>query len=225
MCELSLRPGVAFVLACVLFCGVASAQESEFSISGGYSHLYGLHGGDLFHNADGAYVDGDFAWHVPGPLEPLLVGFGVSGSGYWDDHHAGFSGSDYYGGGYVYSYYGDDRLYSDVGFFELEPRVALSLWSTQLPGLYLKPRIGAGLLIDSYGIDQLYNGGTDNAYIDTHYHTGAAFELHPSLQAGYTWGPGAVGGEISYMPAWGDFGRLGNSEQELRLGVFYTFRF
>jgi hypothetical protein len=227
MCGMNFRPGVgwvaAFILTLLLLSPHALAQENEFSLSGGYAHLYGAHGGGLFHNQDGSYLDGDLAWHVPDPQFPLLLGVGVSGSGYFDRHDSGFgndNSDDYY-----FGYGGDDHLYSDVGLFEIEPRIAVSLWSTLVPGLYLKPRLGAGLLVDSYSIDQAYSTGANTGYIDTRYHTGVAFELHPALQAGYAWGPGAAGGEISYMPAWGDFGRLGNKAQELRLGVFYTFRF
>jgi hypothetical protein len=213
-------PALLGLLALLVLSDAATAQEQEFGISAGYAHLYGAHGGGLFHDADGSYIDGDFAWHVPDAGFPLLVGFGVSGSGYFDQHDSGLSYYDDYG-----YYDGDANLYSNVGLFELEPRVGIALWSTLVPGLYLKPRLGAGLLIDSYAIDQAYITSSTTGYIDTHYHTGAAFELHPALQAGYTWGPGAAGGEISYMPAWGDFGRLGHSAAELRLGVFYTFRF
>jgi len=80
------------------------------------------------------------------------------------------------------------------------------------------------LLINSYSIDNVSQSAT-SVHFSTEDHTGIAFEIRPAVQAGYSWGPGEVGAEISYMSAWGDFGDLGNKAQEFRAGAFYTVKF
>lgn len=194
----------------------ARGQVVDLSISGGYSHAFGTHD-SLFHATDGGYVDADFGWKLPAPA-PITLGFGLTGSGYYDSHQI------YPGAGDSYNYYYDNNLYSDVGFFEFEPRISVTIWSKDIRGLYVRPRFGLGVLVDSYSVDHA-TYVSNGAYVDTYSHTGAAFEIRPAVQVGYAWGPGAAGVEASYMPAWGDFGQLGSSVQELRLGVFYTFRY
>ena len=210
-----LRTSAAIFTTMFLLGAVAHAQESDISLSVGYAHAYGT-SNQLFHDKDGAYVDGDFAWKLPVEPVPVSIGFGLTGSGYFDSRDLGG-----YSNGYGYGYY-DNNAYSDVGFFEFEPRVSMTFWSTLLRGVFVKPRFGLGVLIDNYAIDEVNN---NDGYIDTHYHTGAAFEIRPAVQVGYTWGFGSAGIEGSYMPAWGDFGRLGSSIQELRVGGFFTVRF
>jgi hypothetical protein len=201
----------------LLMCATARGQAYYSSISGGYSNLQTQHtGSGLFYDHSGAYLDFDFGWRVPNPDFPLLLGLGITGSDYWDSHSIINTFPD----GNV----AQVNLDSDVGLFELEPRIGLALWSANMPGMFLKPRLGAGLLIDNYAIDQTIpvTGGN---ILGTQYHTGAAFEVRPAVQAGYSWGPGAFGAELSYMAAWGGFGRLGNDAQEFRAGVFFTFRY
>ena len=86
------------------------------------------------------------------------------------------------------------------------------------------PKLGAGLLVDNYAIDTI-NSANGTTFIDTEYHTGAAFALRPALQAGYSWGWASTGAEVSYMVAWGDFGRLGDRALEFRAGWFLRLRF
>ena len=211
--------GLGFLLGIALCAGVARGQAYYTTLSGGYSNLQVQHvGSGEFYDHSGPYIDADIGWRVPNPDFPLLIGIGFTGSGYWDSQ-------DVVGPIDNNTALGEATLYSDVGLFELEPRLALALWSPNMPGMFLKPRIGAGLLIDSYGIDHAVTTADGNSFVDTEYHTGAAFEVRPAVQAGYSWGPGQIGAEISYMAAWGDFGHLGNDAQEFRAGVFFTLRY
>jgi hypothetical protein len=192
-----------FIAAVVLFARLSFGQEGSWTVSTGYSNLHVSHAAPNFnYNKDGGYLDGDVNALLP--TNPrLLLGVGVGGSWHYE--------SDYfYGPNYVV--FGPS---SDVGLFNLEGRIGLPI-SGRGSGLFLLPRLGAGLLIDDYAIDTPFY---------TQYHTGAAFEVRPNLQAGYSWGYGSAGVEVSYMWAWGDFGSLGNNAQELRAGVFIRFRF
>lgn len=197
---------IAFVAAWLIGTAAASAQIWSFTISGGYSNVLTNKSDGLFYNRNGAYIDADFNYRVPDASFPLLVGGGITGSGYWDTQNVLVPGSFF--GGYT--------LYSDFGLLELEARAAVPIALRHAPGWFVMPRIGAGLLIDDYAID------TPNF---TEYFTGAAFEIRPAVQVGYSWGPGSFGAEFSYMAAWGDFGHLGSFAQELRVGLFLRFKF
>jgi hypothetical protein len=93
-------------------------------------------------------------------------------------------------------------------------------------GFFAVPRIGAGLLVSSYEVDQLstnnYNGVT---YITTDRHTGAAFEVRPAIRAGYSWRYVSAGVDASYMYSWGNFGAFGRNAHEYRIGLFVNFNF
>jgi hypothetical protein len=197
----------AFVLGVMITCSIASAQYPSSTISVGYSRLSMGHAEGLFYSHDGGYIDLNAAFRAPGT--PFLAGFGVSGSGYYERMDDQFS----------------NTLYSDVGLFSVEGRLALPLTVEGVRGWFLLPRIGAGLLVDSYGIDNDQVDGEGFTYVHTDWHDGAAFEVRPDLQAGYSFGRGSVGADVSYMGAWGDFGRFSSSAQELRAGVFFSFRF
>jgi len=194
----------------------SGAFNSAFGFSTGYSHVQLENDNALFHGKDGAYFDMDFAFRIPRQKIPILVGVGVTGSGYWDSQDTSFRLSP--------NTFATATLYSDLGFFELEPRVAIALYTKRNRGWFVRPRIGAGLLLDSYGIDHVTQSVFQTTF-STEYHTGAAFEVRPAVQAGFSWGPGEVGAEVSYMAAWGDFGAFGNEAQEFRAGAFYNVRF
>lgn len=165
-------------------------------------------------------MDGDFAWRLPEMALPTFLGVGVGASGYWQSTN------------YDYPYYdrngyfaNNTNLYSDVDMVEIEPRLAFRIRIPGLRGVFVRPRIGAGLLINNYSIDTATLEPNDFAYFYTYNHTGAAFEVHPSIQVGYSQGPFSVGGEISYMAGFGAFGALGDVGQELRVGAFLTLRY
>ena len=104
----------------------------------------------------------------------------------------------------------------------MEPRAGVRLGRDT--GFFATPRVGAGLLIDSYSIDQSFNSN-GATYLTRRDHDGAAFEVRPAVKAGYSWGYLAAGAEVSYMYAVGDFGGLGHHAQEFRLGAFVSFSF
>jgi hypothetical protein len=206
------------VLAALLFKpATASAQIFESTLSGGYSHIYGANSPNLFYNHDGAYIDGDFAWHLPDPSSPIMAGLGIAGSGYWQTQYNPYPVF----GGYYYNY---NNLYSNMEDFELEPRIAARLW---LPNtnFFVTFRLGAGLLVNNYAIDQSTLVSNNLVYFNTVYHTGAAFEVHPAIQSGFNWGPTSAGIDLSYITSWGDFGSFGSNQQQLRVGAFITFRY
>ena len=217
---------LAFLAALLLCTTLASAQYLETSLSGGYSHFFPERSGGLFFSRDGAYVDGDFAWRVPQVVVPTFIGVGVTASGYWDSQdidYPVFYYDDRGRGGY--GDFGNSHLDSDVDFVEVEPRLAMKLWIPGARGVFVRPRIGAGLLVNNYSVDQLEPEFYDFGYIHTLNHTGAAFEVRPAVQLGFERGPFAIGGELSYMASWGGFGAMGDVLQELRAGIFFRFRF
>jgi hypothetical protein len=206
--------GGAFLLGCLVSAAMASAQIADYSISAGYSHFHPQTNGGLFFDRDGPYLDADFAFRVPDPRSPLQLGFGLTGSGYFESQNYQFPFNN--------NTIAETNLDSDVDFFEIEPRVGLQFW---LPGgFFFKPRLGAGLLINNYSIDTASTNNNTTIF-NTDNHTGAAFEIRPAIQGGYTWGPAAFGIELSYMWAWGSFGALGDRAGEFRAGAFFTFRY
>lgn len=201
---------IAFALVGVLFAAAGRGQVTSFGMSAGYSHFESNASSRLFHATNGGYFDADFAWRLRGLDVPLYAGVGVSGNGYFEDRHVLVPYA---------SYFDRERLYSDVGLFAVEARIAAPIGFQQGPGFFVMPRLGMGLVVDSYSIDTATTIGS-TLYLDTRYHDGAAFGIRPSIQAGYSWGNIAAGAEVSYMVAWGDFGELGSTAQELRAGAF-----
>jgi hypothetical protein len=211
----------AVALGCLLVQASLAEAQTEyyrlpilFDVSGGYSHLY--IGSPSFEpvNKDGGYVDLDVATRVPNLNFPLLLGGGASISGYWRTDHVAatdFSGFNF-----------DARLDSDLGLYSFEARAAVPLRFGTDQGFFLMPRLGMGLLIEDYAIDHAQNA-TGGTFFYTDYHTGAAFEIRPAIEAGYFAYNWALGAQVSYMGAWGDFGQLGSSAQELRAGLFFRW--
>jgi hypothetical protein len=217
------RKGFAFVLGLLapilLTAAAASAQYADFSIAGGYSHMYPQRTGNLFFNKDGEYVDANLAFRVPQTTLPIYFGLGVSASGYYDSQDNPYlfqnNGNDFFG---------TTKLYSDVEDIELEPRLAVKLVIPGVPNFYIRPQIGAGLLVNDYSVDTSQQLSPGFTYIYTYNHTGAAFEVRPDIEAGFGWRRTSVGLDVSYMAAWGSFGQLGHQLQELRAGVFVRFK-
>lgn len=196
------------IVAVLLTAGVCRAQNAAWTVSAGYSNFNVAHQTQgVFYSKDGGYVDGDVSWLVTPPPVPVLLGAGLSVSGFYENE-------------YIFTpngYYFDERLTSNVSLVALEGRIGVPITlGRRARGWFILPRFGAGLLIDDYAIDHVF--GTD-------YHTGAAFEVRPSIQVGYSFGFWSLGAEASYMAAWGDFGRLGDNAQEIRAGVFARFKF
>jgi len=210
-----MRCVVFAALICLLAMSVSNAQVMSSTVSFGYSNIQIGHNQGLSYEHNGGYVDGDLLWRMPTRDFPVLLGLGISGSTYNDSDHLFVTFPD--------GSTGFTHLYSDLSTFSLEARVAVPI-PIGRTGFFVLPKLGAGLLVDDYAIDAL-NTVNGTTFIDTEYHTGAAFALRPALQAGYSWGWASAGAEVSYMAAWGDFGRLGDTALEFRAGVFFRLRF
>lgn len=210
-----MRCFVCAAVICLLSAPLALAQNTSFTVSAGYSNVQFGHTSGLPYERNGGYVDGELLWRVPDLRFPLLLGAGISGSGYSDTERLLVT--------FPNGFTGFTHLYSDQGLFSIEARAAVPIRIGDR-GVFVMPQLGAGLLVDDYAIDTLVStsGGT---FINTEYHDGAAFLLRPGIQAGYSWGWGSVGGELTYMVAWGDFGRLGSRALEFRAGVFFRVKF
>jgi len=213
--ERVMRCALFAAMICLLSSSISMAQSTSVTVSAGYSNIQIGHNQGLWYERNGGYVDGDVLWRMPTRDFPVLLGVGISGSTYDDRQHVFATFAD--------GFTGFTHLYSDLSTFSLEARVAAPI-SFGRTGFFLLPKLGAGLLVDSYSIDNL-NSSSGTTFIDTENHDGAAFALRPALQAGYSWGWGSAGAEMSYMLAWGDFGRLGTNALEFRAGVFIRFRF
>jgi len=177
------------------------------TISGGYSQAEFSSSPKLPYNHDGAYIDTNFYFPLP-QLEAPVVGVGITWSGYWNTYSLG------------------PPLYitenGNLNMFEFEGRLAWPLGARSGNGIYLLPRIGAGLLIDNYWLGEPYYGYTYSTYIN---YTGAAFEIRPDIEVGYRFGMMNIGAEVSYMAAWGGFGKLGDMAEEFRAGLIFGYRF
>ena len=197
-----------FIIVLLAFASFSYAQNVYWSASAGYSNAYFSHPTSGYqYERDGGYLDGDVMFALPRRF-PILLGAGFDGAFHYQSE-------DYYHYDY-YSYYHDHGQSTDVGLFSFEARAALPLQFPQVPRFFLVPKIGAGLLVDSYAIDLPF---------DTEYHDGVAFGIRPIIQAGYAWDVVAVGAEVSYQIGWGDFGHLGNQSRDLHAGVFVVVRY
>ena len=197
---------------------MASAQYMDFALTGGYSHMFPQRTGDLFFDKDGAYIDGNFAYRLPGSPVPIFAGIGITASGYWESESSDIFFLNNNG------FDGNQNLYSDVEMVEAEPRLAIKLLIPGLPGFYIRPQIGAGLLVDNYSVDMVQTIN-NVSFIHTQYYTGAAFDIRPDVQAGWSFGRASFGMDLSYMAAFGGFGQMGDVMQEFRVGVFARFRY
>ncbi|HEY2586364.1 MAG TPA: hypothetical protein VGI81_11425 [Tepidisphaeraceae bacterium] len=206
------------VLALLLLAVTAArGQEAAWTFSAGYSNIqFNEHTNGTFYTRDGPYFDFDFLFRIPESKVPLLVGGGFGASGYFDSRDVTFP---------AFSGFASTTLYSDVSLFSFEARAAMPISFGRGPrGFFIMPKIGMGLLVSNYAIDTVQVTPTVTI-LNTRYFTGAAFDIRPTIQAGYSWGPGSAGIEASYMIAWGDFGDLGSQAQEVRIGAFFRFRF
>jgi len=194
-----------FIFALLALVSFSFAQSIYWGASTGYSNLYFSRPASGYqYERDGGYIDGDVMFALPTRF-PLLVGAGFDGCFHYQSED--FRDHDFF------FFRGQT---TDVGLFSFEARAALPLQSPRIPRLFVVPKIGAGLLVDSYSIDLPF---------ETEYHSGAAFGVRPGVQAGYAWDRVAVGAEVSYLIGWGDFGHLGNQARDLHAGVFVNIRY
>jgi hypothetical protein len=176
-----------------------SPWQYDVSFTAGYSNFLFQHTNNLNFSRDGAFIDLGFNFNVP-QVRPFVFGVGLTASGFWDNYNLFFQ-----------------SLYSEFNTATLEARVALPLAPNPNKGFFFTPRLGAGGMLDNYYVQTGFGG-----YIN---YNGAAFVLRPGAQLGWRFGAAAVGVDGSYMAAWGNFGDLGHFAQELRIGLFFSYRF
>jgi len=201
-----------------------SPERLAMSVSGGYSHMIG-HADPSFFPHDAFYIDMQVLLRVPNvevPIvsAPLWLGIGSSISSYTTSEDV----SGFIGGQFV-----DASLDSSFTLVSVEARAAIPIRFGPRHGFFVTPSIGAGLLIDNYSFNTLTFPGENDARAggpDTRRqgdHAGLAFCLRPTIAVGYSWEHWQLGGEASYVAAWGDFGEFGGNVQELHAGLFVRF--
>ena len=213
--RVSVGVAVATWLIGALFPAAAHAQagfgDTSTNFSIGWSEIRTENGDSLIDGSDGWFIDTDFAWRI-NPDSPLWVGFGFAGS-YYNE-------SEDVSGGIGFN---DVEVEADLALFALEPRLRMVIQPGEGPGLYVAPRIGAGLLIadvDAVSITEFPGGGfTASGDSETEFW----FEVRPAIELGFSGGAWAVGAEASYMWAWADEDAIGDTLEELRLGIFFRF--
>lgn len=215
---MGMRTGIAAVAICLLAGTWASGQITSATISAGYSNVLMAHNGLPFYERNGEYADVEALWRISGDHLPLLGGVSVSGSMY----HTSMTGII----GNFRPYY-PIPLESNLGFLSAEARggTRLSFAQHGESEFFVVPKIGVGALYDSYAADNESHPKIFLLVPHTSHHQGAAFDVRPGVQAGYSWGWGSAGLEASYMAAFGNFGGLGSTAQEVRLGAFFQVKF
>ena len=206
-----------FAVLCLTAASPAFGQEDEghglsLHVSGGWSKLNTE--GSLLDNRDGWYFDTDLSWRLT-PGSPFQLGVGVSGSYYTADE------------------FRDDPALSpmpiavdvDMGLYTIEPRLRYVFTSnSDGTGLYVAPRIGAGLLIANYELLGEVSG-PDGFLFRGENDTSFGYHVRPGLEVGVTDGRLTLGAEASYLWGWVDLGSVGDEVQELRAGVFLRIAF
>lgn len=195
-------------------------QTISSTSSAGYSRFFPQRPERAPLPRDGFYFDEQVLTHpswavLPDGHTPVLLGGALSGSGYINGHDLQVQ--------FAPGRYTTESLDSNVDLFSIEARAAIPIRFEAISGLSIVPTLGAGLLINEYSVNALVDESGD--MVTGPDHVGAAFLIRPGLEIGYAWSNFAAGIDISYMAAWGDFGRIGAGAQELRGGVFFRFRF
>ena len=213
--SLAVFVGGMFLTAVAASAQVAVLPPADFTLSAGYSYVQTQKASNLFYDHSGSYVDADLAWQLPLAI-PLRAGFGLTGSGYFERESVAAAPGD--------NFFPHYRLYSDLGLFEIEPRIGVRLGRET--GFFAVPRLGAGLLIDTYSIDQYYNNG-GNPYVYTHDHTArhskSGLRFRRATHGGHCRPasmppicmPGAVSVDWATMPRKAGLGRFCRSDSNL----------
>jgi hypothetical protein len=186
----------------------------EPTISGGYSSVHFNGKNAIPYNPQGGYIDANIYDRMPNYDSPIL-GLGISATGNWDDYTINYPTAPFY-----------RSFYADTSMVSAEVRFAFPFG---LPspdhGLYCLPRLGIGVLVNNSTVGQPYYGYPNYYFGTDSNHTGLGFEVRPDIELGYRIKRFNIAFEVSYMAAWGNFGKLGNLSQELRLGLTVGYRF
>ena len=209
---------IVFALACLVISQECRAALPSASMSMGYAHAF-LPSRNPGLPRDGLFINADWMFRVRGVTlprldAPLWVGFGGTFSYYGNTNGTSATIDGQQVDGATVSNY--------LSLFLLGPRVEMPIRLGRSRRFFITPELDAGGLLDLYAIHAL---GINDQTVTGPDHVGGAFALQPTLRAGYSWGQFAAGGEVSYLAAWGDFGRLGAQLQELHAGVFIRFSF
>jgi Outer membrane protein beta-barrel domain len=186
----------------------ADAGAFSFNLSAGWAQLQ-TDDESLLDDQDGWYLDSDFGWRV-GPGFWLALGF--TGSYYSADEEFSTGGA----------FPTEVDISADLSLFAIEPRIRYVFQTGDGgPGLYVAPRIGAGLLIADLEALDVVEGPGGGFTVSGEDETEFGFEVRPAIEVGFSGGAWAVGAEASYMLAWIDAGSAGDTLEELRAGIFF----
>ena len=188
--------------------------QLEPTISAGYSNVRFNGKSAIPYNPQGGYIDANVYMRMPNYDSPIL-GLGISATGNWDDYSINYPTAPFY-----------KSFYADTSMVCAEVRFAFPFG---LPspdhGFYCLPRLGIGVLVDNFAVGQPYDNYPNYYFATDSNHTGFAYEVHPDIELGYRIKRFNIACEASYMAAWGNFGKLGDLTQELRLGLIVGYRF
>jgi hypothetical protein len=191
-----------------------SDWQSQPTISAGYSNVHFNGNNAIPYNRQGGYIDANVYEKLP-PNDSPMFGLGISASGNWDDYTINYPTAPFY-----------RSFYADTNMFSAEVRIAFPFGlPSPKQGFYCLPRLGIGALVDNFSVGQPYYAYPNYYFGTESNHTGIALEVRPDIEIGYRINKFNIGVETSYMFAWGNFGKLGNATQELRLGLVVGYRF
>jgi hypothetical protein len=192
----------------------SSDWDSQLTIAGGYSNVHFNGKNAIPYNPQGGYIDANIYARMPNYDSPI-IGFGISASGNWDDYTINYPAAPF------------ERSFSaDTDMVSAEVRFAFPFGFPSLDrGFYCLPRIGIGVLVDNFTAGQPYYGYPNYFFGSSTNHTGIGYEVRPDIELGYRKSGFNIGCEASYMACWGNFGKLGNLAQELRIGLVLGYRF
>jgi hypothetical protein len=174
-----------------------------FSFSAGYSNI-DFKDSDFRYESGGPYLDLNFAACAQNG-SGLQGGIGIATSGYWRSDFFPTIG----------------WLNSNVNMLAIEGRLGSQIPGKGSQGLFILPRIGAGLLLNNYYVEEPV--GAMNWTSFSHWGTGV--DVRPNVVIGFRANDFSVGLEGSYMVGWGDFGGLGSFVQEGRVGLVVSVLF
>jgi hypothetical protein len=191
-----------------------SDWQSQPTISGGYSNVHFNGNNAIPYNRQGGYIDANVYEKLP-PNDSPIFGLAISASGNWDDYTINYPTAPFY-----------RSFYADTSMFSAEIRIAFPVGlPSPKQGFYCLPRLGIGALVNNFTVGQPYYAYPNYYFGTDSNHTGIGFEVRPDIELGYRIKRFNIAFETSYMAAWGNFGKLGNVTQELRLGLVVGYRF
>jgi hypothetical protein len=187
----------------------------ETTLSGGFSDVHFNGKSAIPYNPIGGYIDLNGYAKMP-TYESPIVGFGLTASGNWDDYTITYPNTAPFYSSFV----------ANTAMYSAEVRFAFPFGVPDLDdGLYVLPRLGIGALVTNFTVAQPYLDPPFYPFGLYTTHTGIAVEVRPDIEIGYRIRRFNIACEASYMAAWGNFGKLGNVAQDVRVGLLIGYRF